>query len=296
MNPFDLTGPEFLGVYVNVFLMVATVAAILRWSLRDPSDEAPELAEQLDPYDIAYLAGKEQLAVNAAMATLIQESVLQANASERKLYVTNIHYEPEHRLERAVLAAAGGELGRAIKDVREKVNPFAARPRKRLQESGLLVGDTTALAIQFWPTLLVLLVAGFGAIKVALGLSRDKPVLFLIVACVVTVLVAFIGFARKPHRTRRGDKLLKHLKVEHAALEYTANRQPANLAGADLAMAMGLFGMGVLAAGSLAHLRTALRPPRSSSECGGGCGSSGCGGGGGCGGGCGGGGCGGCGG
>jgi uncharacterized protein (TIGR04222 family) len=297
MNPFDLSGPEFLGLYGILLFLTLVVAVCLRRGLRASGDEAPELASQLDPYDIAYLAGKEERAVNAAMANLIHKEVLKANTAERKIEVRDLFAKPEHRLERAVYVAAHGEGGKPIKDVREEVNAVAARPAERLKAMGLLVDDATAWAVRFWPTFLVLLLAGFAAVKIAVGLSRGKPVLFLALALAATVAVALVGFARRPHRSIRGDQLLEQLKEEHAALEYTASRQPAGLAGTDLPLAMGLFGMGVLAAGPLADLRTALKPPVTSGGCGGGC-ASGCGGGGGgCGGGgCGGGGCGGCGG
>jgi len=31
MNPFDLPGPQFLGLYVFLFVAVVVMAALLRW-------------------------------------------------------------------------------------------------------------------------------------------------------------------------------------------------------------------------------------------------------------------------
>jgi uncharacterized protein (TIGR04222 family) len=187
--------------------------------------------------------------------------------------------------------------GQPIGEVRQEADRTLQWIDKRLKEMGLLVADGQARLVRLVPTLLVLGVAVFGIIKIGVGLSRGKPVAFLVVLCVATVLIALIGFARGVHRTVRGDRVLTRLKQENAALEHTARRKPSELAGDDLALAMGLFGIGILAYGPLAPLGTALRPPAGTGGCGagGGCGG-GCGGGGGGGGGCGGGGCGGCGG
>jgi uncharacterized protein (TIGR04222 family) len=297
-NPFDWTGPDFLGLYILLLVLVGTAAAVLRWSLREPAGEPPPEALDLDPYEVAYLAGRDELAVNAAVASLAQRGVLDVSRANRELAVRGELPDGADPLERAVYRTPAREFAEPIKDVRSRVASEVARIAGRLQELGLLVWDGRARAARFVPFFLVLSVALFGAVKVAVGLSRHKPVGFLVVLCLLTVVVASAGFLRRVHRSRRGDRTLKQLREKHAALHYAAKARPQALAGIDLPLALGLFGLGVLAGGPLDELRTALRPPAGSSGCGGGCGSSGGGCGGGGGGGCGGGGggCGGCGG
>src|SRR5262249_28815318 len=85
MNPLDWRGPEFLAFYVVLFLAAVAVAFFLRRFLRLPGDEPSQEALELSPYEVAYLAGGEELAVNAAMARLVHEEVLAVDAVKRRL-------------------------------------------------------------------------------------------------------------------------------------------------------------------------------------------------------------------
>jgi uncharacterized protein (TIGR04222 family) len=289
-NPLNLAGPAFLGLYVLVLVLTVLVAVYLRRHLGEPTDGEDDATPELDPYDVAYLAGKGQMAVNAALAKLVHQDLLTVSAGERKVTARGTLPAGAPLLERVIHTEAACELlGQSIKEVRSRAAVAIEPIDRRLQRLGLVVSDDKATAARVIPTLLVLAVAGFGALKVAVGLSRGKPVFFLVLFCVLTLLIAVAGFARRPHRTRRGDRVLKELQQEHAALAHAA-RHPDNLAEQDLALALGLFGLGVLSEGPLADLQKALTPPPGAGGDGGGCGG-GCGGGG-----CGGGGCGGCGG
>jgi uncharacterized protein (TIGR04222 family) len=294
-NPFELAGPEFLGLYVLFLVLTVVVATVLRRSLREPTNGEEEPPRPLDPYEVAYLAGKGPLAVNAALAKLVHLNLLTVSAAERKVTAQGTLPENAHPLEKVVHAEAHPELGQSIKDVRQRTEEVLEEIDQRLKDWGLVVSDGKSVVARLAPTLLVLGVAIFGGIKLLVGLSRGKPVGFLVVLCIVTVLIALIGFARRPHRSGRGDRLLTRLKREHAALQHAARVPAPDLAAEDLTLALGLFGLSVLMGGPLNDLRTALTPPPGSAS---GCGGGGtCGGGGGCGGGgCGGGGCGGCGG
>jgi uncharacterized protein (TIGR04222 family) len=289
-NPLHLAGPAFLGLYLTVLILTILVAVWLRRRLGEPTDCEEDAIPQLDPYEVAYLAGKAEGAANAAMTKLVHQGLLTVSAAERKVIAQGTLPAGAPLLERVIHAEACEQLGQTIKEVRSRAAVATDRIDQRLQKLGLVVSDDKAPAARVIPTLLVLAVAFFGALKIAVGLSRGKPVVFLVILCVLTVLIALAGFARRPHRTRRGGRLLAQLKQDHAALAH-AGRHPNDLAEQDLALAMGLFGLVVLSEGPLADLKTALTPPPGSGgSCGGGDGG-GCGGGG-----CGGGGCGGCGG
>jgi hypothetical protein len=106
-------------------------------------------------------------------------------------------------------------------------------------------------------------------------------------------IVAWIGFIRKPRRTRAGDEVLEEAFATYRGIDQPAEEEvkesprPAD----TLALSVGLFGTTLLAGTALDMLHRSW--PQSSGWSSGGCGSDG----GGCGGGgCGGGGCGGCGG
>jgi uncharacterized protein (TIGR04222 family) len=297
MNPFNLHGGAFLALYFAVVVIAFALALWARRALRSPADPPIE-QPNLHPYETAHLAGGATLAVNAAITHLVDSDVLKFDSATNKLSRSTNELRKPHPLEQGIFNTTISDT--SLLTVRTAVAGETAQMRQRLEQLGLEVPAERSLGIRFWPTVFLLAVALFGTIKIAVGLSRDKPVAFLVVACVATVVTAIILACVPVHRTRRGDLVLAELKQRHAALQTTAGSAPGTLHGHDLALAIGLFGMGVLAAGPLAALHRGLTPPASLSGggdvgggCGGGCGG---GGGGGCGGGGGGGGCGGCGG
>src|SRR5260370_20282838 len=106
MNPLDLQGPEFLGLYVVLFVAAVAAAFFLRRFLRLPGDEPSREALDLSPYEVAYLAGGEELTVNAAMARLVHENVLAVDAINRRLAKqTDELREDASEQERTVLSA-----------------------------------------------------------------------------------------------------------------------------------------------------------------------------------------------
>src|SRR5262245_58429038 len=105
-NPFDLVGPEFLWLYVPLLLLTVGVATVLRRHLREPTDAGEDLPAELDPYEVAYLAGKSPLAVNAALATLVHREQLEVSASDRKVSIRGALPPDAHPLEQAVYEAA----------------------------------------------------------------------------------------------------------------------------------------------------------------------------------------------
>ena len=302
MNPFDLRGPDFLVVYLVVFAVVMALAGLLRWYLRLPGGEPQLEVTELSPYEIAYLAGGENLAVNAAIARLVHDDALALDTSHVNLKPgagaqTAIASDVEGVIMAAV--AKGAKSQNSIETIRDEATQALEPAREKLEDLGLLVNDRDRIA-RTVPLVVALLVVPFGVIKIFVGLGRNKPVSFLVILCVVSIIVALICFVRPVFRSRRGDRVLASLKRENSALRYQAHSRLDDLAGDDVVLALGLFGLGLLSSSRIADLRTALRPlsPRSTiggSSGWGGCGS-GCGGAGGCGGGCGGGGCGGCGG
>jgi uncharacterized protein (TIGR04222 family) len=291
MNPFDLKGPDFLTLYVIVLAVALLSAYLLRQAFRKPADMPPSEAMQLQPYEVAYLAGGTPQAVNAALANLVHRGLLLANAAERTLSAPK---EPSAKLlpfERSVYDSVQEHKNLSVRELHSSMKTAGEALGDRPRALGLLVAEDRAVLGRVVPTLLIFAVAGFGLIKVLVGMARHKPVGILVLLCIGTAAVALAGFARRLHRTWRGDVALERWKIKNSALEYAVPRNAHNLTASDLALAVGLFGAGVLSSGPLSDLKTALAPPAGSSACGtgGSCGS-------GCGGGCGGGGCGGCGG
>jgi uncharacterized protein (TIGR04222 family) len=297
MNVFDLRGPEFLEFYVIILAGAVVVGVILRCRLRSPGGSVSDIDPPLDPYEIAYLAGGPQMAVDAAIACLIHTGALGLTTSSSNFKTGEAQTESRYPLQQSLLARVS--LGRSSpkllhRDAAELTQPIAVR----LVRSNLALSPSQAIGVRLVPALVIALILVIGVVKINVGIARGKPVGLLTLLCLLTLGVAsFFAFARI-YRTRAGDLVLRQLRIRSSALRSTAGTSPQRLDGDSLAFALALFGPTILTSGSLLTLRQALWPSSqsggggSSSGCGSsGCGSSGCGGGG-----CGGGGCGGCGG
>lgn len=296
MNPFDLKGPDFLGLYIGLFVASLIAAVVLIYFLRTPSDEPRFDLDRLKPYHVAYLAGGARGALAAAVAKLIEQGVLKAGLSSGTLTQEGSLSSDSDPVEEFACERLDN-----VKDMKQSVwnneSPFS-EIRRGLESLELIPSRSEQLGIAVKASIPFFLLSAFGLIKILVGLSRGKPVLILVVLAAATLIIAVLACMIRVPRTRRGDKALALLRSENAALQATAKTNAGDLAPNDLILAAALFGVAGVALPSLGDYQRALAAQQvgstgGSGGCSGSCGSS-CGGGGGCGGGCGGGGCGGC--
>jgi uncharacterized protein (TIGR04222 family) len=302
MDLMDLRGPDFLKVYAGLFVAAVVIGWVLRRWARGPAGPVPRDAADLDPLEVAYLAGGPRLAINTALASLYHAQSLRVTAGTRSLKAVRPPPDDVTRFEQGIYHYISTAPSRSVREVHK--NFPVEIPARRPAAMGLVLsaGQRASLAVMSIMPLLVLSL--LGATKVAVGLSRGRPVAFLILALAATAMAVVLFLANAPRRTPAGDRVLRALRSENAGLQSTAGSRALALSPMELALAVGLFGPAVLAgAGDMEDLRRAMQPANTSggSSCGSGCGSAcGSGGGGGSscggGGGCGGGGCGGCGG
>ncbi len=291
-NVFDWRGPDFLGFYLVLFPVCFGIALWLRWKWCVPVFENTLLTPKLDGYATAYLNGGPILAVNTAVANLINQKVLRVDPKSRQVLRTATHPKLAHDLEHAVFAAAISKSGKTVAEIRSAVKPSVASIAKDLQAKGLVVSDTTAAKVRAFPLLIPLAAVAIGLIKIFVGISRERPVSFLVVLCFLSAGISFLMLLRRPLRSRYGNSVLKKLREQHTGPRLLG-RNVKNVSSTDFATAMGLFGMSALVGPDLTDFRNALHPPPkeggwsgcggSSSSCGGGSscgGASSCGGGG----------------
>lgn len=292
-NPFDLDGPQFLLLYAMLFAVALAMAFGLRAMLRGSAES--KRTDPLDAYEAGCLAGGKRQAIRAAAASLVQQGAIEVRRQPKKflglLLVGERHcfvagQSPPRGaapVERAICKAAASR-GCTRDRLERAASEQAAKLADRLEQDGLILPADAAAKATWGPALIMAGLAAIGAVKAVVGLSRHKPVLFLVFG-IVAAIGAALFFLTRSARTRAGDRLLDRLKREHATLrrsDYSA------ASGADLALAVGLFGPAILVGGSLDELRYALGAPAPRQNSGGGCGGGCGGGGGGCGG------CGGC--
>jgi hypothetical protein len=124
-------------------------------------------------------------------------------------------------------------------------------------------------------------------LKIGVGISRHRPVAFLVAFVLVSLVVLAIKWSNLPLRSAKGDEALEKLRRRNAALETTVRRRGGEVDVGSLLLAVALFGPRLLASGELAwmHEGFVTRHQNSTDSSGGGSCSGGCGGGcGGCGG------------
>ena len=305
MNPLDLSGPRFLVLYLAFLASAYLIAALVKRGLNLPAGTPPPEAMDLDAYQVALLDGRE-CAVRAAVVALAQDGVLMLEhgaPTEGKPPRTGAH-----ALERSVHATVREGLG-ALEALREKAEPVLERLEESLRGRGLLRTERQDWCYRVLPLGLFLAALVPGLAKVAVGLSRGKPVSLLVMLLLMAGLASWV-LSRSSRLTARGEGVQRLLRLRHEPLRVAVSAEGglSTLHSREMALAVGLFGAGALALPYEDPLRDYLLPPPtltsggsgdtggdagggsgcsggsscgSSSSCGGGSGCGGCGGGGG---------------
>ena len=260
MNPFDLPGPEFLKLFAVVALVASVLSIVLvilmRWWLgRDAYTSPLEDNPDLGPYEVAYLSGGETLAINAATSDLIRRGLLVVDAEggvirkgqrEPRLRRSDKRTKPADKLEKSIHGSLSSDVGDSASflGIRPKVSKACDQIRERLEGYGLLI-TSDRIDKLLWPSVaMALLVTLFGAIKVLVGLSRDRDVGILVFLC-IGFFVLMVGWNRflthclvnPPFRSQAGNRVLKEIKAENEALRHIVVRKPELLGSGDLALA-----------------------------------------------------------
>lgn len=293
MNPFDWYGPEFLLFYI--FFSVLVIGGMV-W-LRNRNEEGPvPRLELADPYLIAYLRGGANEVSRVAIVSLVDRKLLQADGSQlatrKKVSADSVR----HPIEKALIEnfSSAGEASSIFTSYscEKACEPY----RESLENAGLLPNRAIRTSRQLLLIITIALLVGVALIKISIGVSRERPVTFLVILMVIAVVVTFIIWS--PRLTARGKAALEDIQSLYSGLKNRALSLRAGGATAEAVMLAAVFGIAALEADAFAFTKTLFPKAVASSggSCGSSCGSScssssSCGsscGGGGCGGGCGG--------
>ncbi|HEX4129636.1 MAG TPA: TIGR04222 domain-containing membrane protein [Pirellulales bacterium] len=303
VSPFDLTGPQFLILYAMLYAAAIAWTVLYRRRLRNATSNDSSGVE-LSPYEAACLAYGEQMAWQAAVAQLTSDGVLKlrpvrrgvgamASANESQFYRGEPPRTALEPIEQAVLELIPATEEIPAKTLCRAPKGAAAKIVDSLRSRGLLLDEGAFRRARFWPAAALAALLLFGFVKLIVGIVRDRPIGFLVIALFVTFGTLVVLLAIAQQRTARGTALLEAYRDRMKSardLFKTAGEQPGRT---DMTWVIALFGMTALAAPMYADLRYAVTSGTPNTSGAGGCGSGGCGSGGCGGGGCGGGGCGG---
>jgi len=297
--PMDWKGSDFLKLFACLIVAALLLSLGIVWIIRG---QPLRFAPLSDPYEIAFLSGGGKRAVDAALARLYGKRLITIDRHKKAPYTSvrllnNVHDLELSGLEKTVyLALPGSHSSTSLPSLRAALKPAVKSIRDRLRAAGLLFTGAQKFGIGLLAALPFLAVIAFGISKFMVGISRDKPVFFLLVLLFLTFIIMSFRLSALRRRTATGQALWKKLRRELKQPMKNLSGTTAEENIGQIALAVAILGTPALvSAAGYQELKHPLHTPGISNGSSGGCGA-GCGTGGDGGGGCGGGGCGGCGG
>lgn len=295
MNPLDFTGPTFLLFYVLFSLCI--IGAV--WYTRRTAEDGPPTKLNLaDPYLLAYLRAGVNETLRLAVVSLVERQLLATDGKQVKRTSSPAPRNFFNKLEPAILNKFRdpAAISTVFKD--KELQAHCQFYREQLEQAGLLPDASTKAARWLRFSAAAIVLGSVGALKVAIGLSHERPVAFLLGLMAIAVFALIkVSF---PRLTTRGQEALADARTLYGGLRDRAAFLRPGSPTAEVLMLAAVFGVGALSADAFGYARDLF--PRAyaagtgseSSSCGSSCSSSD--GGSSCGSSCGGGGCGGCGG
>ncbi len=272
LNPLDWTAGPFLSLYLMLACGVLLLLAGWRNRLAGRGSVGPVDArgDGLGALHLAYLSGGTGQAAGVALVALLEAGAATPDRARRI-----IRFDPSvpvHTEFQPFRYVNGGEADRARFEVE-----FASRWQRLhddLARRGLVPGVDQVARWRRQAVLVLCVPLLLGAGKVAVGMSRDRPVGILTLLLILTAVLGAVVLTPRPHRNLAGAAILAAARRAHAR----AARAPLP---EEMALAYALTGSAVLAG---REYRWALAPNNSSSSGSDGGSSDGGGGDGGCGG------------
>ena len=231
LDPFEWSGPEFLGLYIVLLIVAFFGARLWRKRLCDTGQEGSAMG--LDSLQIAYLNGGESRVIDAGVAELMADDVLRWEGGK---FVRGSRSPSTDSLRNLLQVLMARQDGTKRPKPKWQFEPI----RQALVSRGLLLDSAAEWRARLMPALVMLAVTVFGIMKVVTGMSRGKPIGFLAFLCIMAVL-ATIAFAKaRVDRSRAGDEAMERLQSEHASV----TRAPQDN---NLGLAVALIGTTALA-------------------------------------------------
>ncbi|SHG11130.1 TIGR04222 domain-containing membrane protein [Streptoalloteichus hindustanus] len=286
-EPWGLSGPEFLLVYVVALGLAAVWLVAARHRMRVADGRPRTLSSE----ELAYLAGGPSRLADLAVGRLVTSGALRVSRGGG-LRATGVPASWVIDADLLSLVAVGRALTVSQLRAAARTLPAVEEIERRLVASGAVVDPEHARAGATRAVLPAALVGVVGVLRLVNGIELNRPVLWLSLLLALTALVVVLGLVRPhPLRTTFGDQLVATARA----------RRYSQVPTAELPMMLALVGITAMPPGP--ERAALLSGERSSSDGGGGSSASGGdggsgggsdgGSGGGGGGGCGGGGCGG---
>ena len=252
-SPFDLNGPDFLKLYW-ILAAVTLVGGLLIRKFYSADGPARGDAAEPTPYEVACLAGPPARAVHAAIAQLCQDGFITMDARTGAVsFVAPGEVAGRPAIEQSVLRSVAANANVPLASIEAACAPALEDLQSSLRAKGLLLPADRARTAWLVPALMIAAVQVLALIRFFVGLSRGKPIGFLVFSFFAFGIIASILLGRRPYRSRRGDAHLAALKAKYADLQREAAAAGAAgtpspiFASLALPLAVGVLGYSVLA-------------------------------------------------
>lgn len=288
-NPFDLRGPQFLGFYITLGILLFIILRIIRQRVEDDGIESRHIFT--DPYMIAYLREGSQEVIRVAVISLLDRGLLTADGSmlSAKADAEAIARKP---VEKGILKRCQNPISAPLLVLDPELLAMCERYEEELIKLRLLPDEAAVKMRGILFRLSLLILWGTAGMKIYVALMRGRTnIIFLIVLSVIFPLIAY-ALTKGAFRSIKGDRALSRLREAFSALKERAASVQMGGGTTDVVILAAVFGLlhlpGALSAQAMSLFPQLQRTSSSGgSSCSSGCSSSSCGGGG-CGGGCGG--------
>ena len=262
MNPFDLPGPQFLALYAMLGIVV--VGALYYFKQQAEAGEPGRLPVS-DPYVITSLRGGAVETIRLGVAVLVDRQLLAIGSDDTVIVregVTPMHGSND--LERAILEMCTTEKHPRDLAVAPRLQEVALRSYEpMLRQMHLLAGPEELARRGRNIGIAVVVLVVVAGIKVAIGLSRNRPVSFLVISAIVFVVLTLV--VTRGRRTARGDRALGDLTTLFDALRERAGEMRPYTATSELALLIAVFGIGAVPTMAF-PFRRAFQPAASASS------------------------------
>ncbi|MGX7826748.1 TIGR04222 domain-containing membrane protein [Actinokineospora sp. 24-640] len=220
MQPWGISGPDFLRIYLVGFAFVLLFAAAVRIAVRAGTPVGRSAAglvraDLLSVHELAYLAGGPRRVVETTVARLLDLGKLKANRQGAVRVVAGA--TATDAVDLAVLTDAQRYANRTVSLLIDRVSRDDAvkAVRTSLTVKGLLVdgGDIRA-RLAAVPALVLLVV---GVARWLNGISLGHPVGWLTVGLIVTAVMAVVLYrAPLSERSYAGERVLSEARKMRA--------------------------------------------------------------------------------
>lgn len=299
-NPLDWHGPTFLALYVGLLVLAIMISWVGRvWLLHstDSYQFTPDSADAIGPIDAAWMQGGTARAVECGLVELAQKDAIAIEGDRIAAGKNAAQARGDHRVSELLLESVrSSSVPRRYSVLCRDAAVGLEGVRQNLIDKGLVLDRSQRAAAIALPLALHGGLLAFAVAKVVVGVERGKPIGFLLLAMVATIVAMVVFTVTAPKLTSAGKRLLakleKQVRLNPQRLATESQSDTNSIDNSAILWSTAFLGAAALSTGPWTHWRTFLDSQhRSSANSSGGCSTSGCGGdsgGGGCGGGCGG--------